>query len=444
MAAWRLRIERMYAILICMGAVEHTGFEDEICTLAAQIHAATARLAGLIAEQDRSLRWAEAGARSCAHWLTIATGFDLRSSNELVRVGHALEQLPKIAEAFNEGRLSFDKVRAVTRVAIADDEAMWLDVALQASGSQLARICRAVRSALDVNDPRRADDELARRGVHWWWRDDGMLQLLAVLPREDGAVVVAALESVSKNLIAERDVARRRDSVGVPEPLRQPILRADALVRVCEQDVSRSAEEPLVAPTRQMVVHVDSSVLRTGDEGGRCHIEDGPWLSARAARWLACDADVVTVTERDGLPIDVGRASRVIPPRLRLALHARDKGCRYPGCGVPAKRAEGHHLRHWPDGGRTELRNLILLCRFHHRRHHEGKFEICVLSEHGHFAFERPDSTPIVVPARNDPVEPLERAAWMTPDTPIAAARGERCNFEYAVSVLADASGQAP
>ena len=58
--------------------------EAEICLLSAQIHSATAGLASLVSEYDTSLRWAEGGARTCAHWLTINAGFDLRTSSELV------------------------------------------------------------------------------------------------------------------------------------------------------------------------------------------------------------------------------------------------------------------------------------------------------------------------------------------------------------------------
>lgn len=364
------------------------------------------RLAKLVADYDSSEAWAEAGARSCAHWLSVAAGFDLRSSAELVRVGHALKELPAIAEAFARGELSFDKVRAVTRVALAQDEAMWLRVALSSSGSQLERICRAVRSALDVNDPRRADDELAHRGVRSWWRNDGMLELMAVLPREDGAVVMAAIDSVTKDLVNERCAPNARPDAPAPDKLRRSVLEADALVRMCEQHLSAATPEPVVAPTRQVVIHVDASVLRGEEAGGRSHVEDGPWLSAQAARWQACDADTVTITERDGLPIDVGRAHRVIPPRLRLALHARDQGCRYPGCGVPAKRCEGHHWRHWIDGGATDLCNCLLLCRFHHRRHHEGRFTIRKVAA-GEFVFERADGTAIESRWLASPPEPV-------------------------------------
>jgi Domain of unknown function (DUF222) len=102
-----------------------------------------------------------------------------------------------------------------------------------------------------------------------------------------------------------------------------------------------------------------AGVLSGETPGGRSRIEDGPWLSPAVVRRLSCDADVVTVTERDGLPIDVGRVRRLITPRLRLALQSRDHGCRFPGCSVPASRTDGHHIEHWSDGGKTNLDNLV-------------------------------------------------------------------------------------
>jgi len=57
---------------------------------------------------------------------------------------------------------------------------------------------------------------------------------------------------------------------------------------------------------------------------------------------------------------------------MKRALIARDKGCRFPGCDMPAAWTDGHHVKHWPDGGPTELSNLLLFCRRHHRLFHEG------------------------------------------------------------------------
>lgn len=125
--------------------------------------------------------------------------------------------------------------------------------------------------------------------------------------------------------------------------------------------------------------------------------------------WLSCDADVVTVTERDGLPIDVGRVRRVITPRLRLALQSRDEGCRFPGCSVPTARTDGHHVRHWYEGGATNLDNLVSLCRFHHRRHHQGRFEIRQEGS-GDFNFTAADGKPILPPVSRPATRQLARA----------------------------------
>jgi hypothetical protein len=178
-----------------MQAPPATKLEERICGLSAQIHAATAQLVGLTAALDSDGSWYGIGVRTCAHWMSIRTGMDVMTGSELIRVGHALKTLPKLAAAFADGRLSYDKIRAVTRVATPDDQDVWLGLALEASGAQLVRICRAVRHALEAADPDVAEDALARRSLRTWWRDDGMLEIFAVLPREDGATVMAALEA---------------------------------------------------------------------------------------------------------------------------------------------------------------------------------------------------------------------------------------------------------
>ena len=81
---------------------------------------------------------------------------------------------------------------------------LWLDLALHASGAQLTRICRAVRRALEAADPSHADDAMAKRSVRTWWRNDGTLELFALLPREDAAAVMAAIDAAAGDLARER------------------------------------------------------------------------------------------------------------------------------------------------------------------------------------------------------------------------------------------------
>jgi HNH endonuclease len=79
--------------------------------------------------------------------------------------------------------------------------------------------------------------------------------------------------------------------------------------------------------------------------------------------------------ERDGQPIGAGRATRLINRRLRRALEHRHPTCAVPGCGA-TRGLHAHHIRHWEDGGPTELANLVLLCPYHHRLHHRGVITI--------------------------------------------------------------------
>lgn len=124
------------------------------------------------------------------------------------------------------------------------------------------------------------------------------------------------------------------------------------------------------------------------------HIENGPHLTAEAARRIACDCSVVPIKENMfGELLAIGRKSRSIPPAIRRALQYRDGGCRFPGC-THTRFVDGHHIRHWADGGETSLDNLVLLCRHHHRAVHEGGFG-CERSPGGKFVFTDARSRPI-------------------------------------------------
>ena len=166
--------------------------------------------------------------------------------------------------------------------------------------------------------------------------------------------------------------------------------------------------------------------------------------SAETSRRLACDARrVVMQHDEDGRLLEVGARARTIPPALRRALCHRDRGCRFPGCG--SRFTEGHHLRHWANGGPTTLSNLALLCRRHHRAVHEEGYGV----ERGPddtLRFRRPDgrSLPTVPPSAAVPADPAGavRVRHETQGLRIDArtARpswlGERLDLGWAMDVL--------
>jgi hypothetical protein len=117
---------------------------------------------------------------------------------------------------------------------------------------------------------------------------------------------------------------------------------------------------------------------------GASVLEDGPALAPETAERVACDASIVELVERDGVPLSVGRKTRTIPSAIRRALQARDRRCCFPGC-ENRRFLHAHHIRHWAHGGETRLDNLVLLCPRHHRFVHEAGYSIV---SRGDAAFE--------------------------------------------------------
>ncbi|MGH2950842.1 MAG: DUF222 domain-containing protein, partial [Solirubrobacterales bacterium] len=161
------------------------------------------------------------------------------------------------------------------------------------------------------------------------------------------------------------------------------------------------------------------------------------------ARRLACDASLVAMVEStDGQPLSVGRKTRTISPSLRRALRARDGGCRFPGC-THHRSPEGHHIRHWADGGETSLENTVHLCRRHHRLLHEGRYT--VERKPGdqaadEFLFRRPNGTPISAspPAVETDAGALaarnrDLGVEISPNTPVARSHGDRFDLDLTI-----------
>ncbi len=335
--------------------------EREICELSAHIAAACCRRLILLAEWDERRGWAEWGARSCAQWLSWRCSIAPGAAREQVRVAHRLTELPLLRAAFGAGELSYCKARALTRVATPEIEAELVEIAQHATGAQLEKLVRGYRGALSATlEGANASHE--SRGLSWDWEDDGSLRIRGRLPAEDGALLLAALEQAKEQ--AEEEVK---------EPA--SIRYVDALVDVARSALASGEASGRAGEPCQFVVHVDAQSLADDHVRDRCELERGPALPPETVRRLACDASIVRILERDGVPLSVGRRTRTIRPGLRRALQSRDGDCRFPGC-THERFLHGHHIQHWARGGATELDNLVQLCSYHHRLVHEGGFSI--------------------------------------------------------------------
>jgi hypothetical protein len=131
-------------------------------------------------------------------------------------------------------------------------------------------------------------------------------------------------------------------------------------------DASASARPPAPNPGASAPAGDSRAAGDAGSGPAPARTGYGTMLTARQVLALACRAEISVIRWRDGIPLDVGRRYRTEPPALRRALEARDQGCRFPGCGIPAPWCTGHHIRPWALGGETSLSNTALLCFVHH------------------------------------------------------------------------------
>jgi 5-methylcytosine-specific restriction endonuclease McrA len=371
---------------------------DEIAELSAHIEAATARLLDLIREFDARGGW-NTGFRSCASGLSWRVGLDLGAARERVRVARALGTLPRLAQALARGELSYAKVRALTRVATPETEERLLAVGRAGTAEHVERIVRGWRRVDRKAEAQETARRHASRALHVYQDEDGMVIIRGRLAPEVGAVLVQALAA------AREAVYPKNVSAETPTMAQQ---QADALALVAETALHHGIDPGAPGERYQVVVHVDAPVLADPDAPGQSVLEDGTHVSAETSQRLACDASRVVMRHApDGRVVEVGARTRTIPPAIRRALHHRDRGCRFPGCGV--RFGQGHHIRHWAQGGPTTLSNLALLCRRHHRAVHEEGYQVDRQPD-GELHFRRPDGRllPEVPPPAATPADPVQ------------------------------------
>jgi hypothetical protein len=310
---------------------------DRIAETAALLDVATHRLLTDLRRFDDHAGWARQGALSCAHWLSWRCGIALGAAREKLRVAHTLARLPLIDEALARGEISFSKVRAMTRIATAENEGNLLELARHSTAAQLERMCHLYRR-IQPRDPAKP----AERYLHVRDTDDGMVRIEIQLAPDEAARILKACDAAAET-------------------------RIDGLLAMAEATLRGDHPD---RPPVEVLVHVDAATL-VGEE-------EQIGISAEMCRRLRCDAGIVPILNgADGTPLDVGRKRRTLPAALRRAVIARDRGCRFPGC-TNRRFVDGHHLRHWADGGETSLANMILLCSRHHTLVHEGGFRAVV------------------------------------------------------------------
>ncbi len=314
------------------------------------------------------------GSVSPIHWIRHQCHMGGGAAADRVAVGEQLQNMPESAEAVAGGEIGFSHLALIARTASAlvetgsnkqFDETHLLEKAKQFSVGRFRIFCDHQRHA---NDPEAYATEQAQmveeRSLTLSSGESGRVWVRGVLDAEGGAVLRIALEPLAK-------------PTGKGDDRQQTRRMADALVELAGHllDNGLGQTRTTQRPHLQVTTTMETLLQRAGAPAA--DLELSLPLSAVSVERLACDCNVTRILlDADSQVIDVGRSKRVISPAQRLALHVRDKGCRWPGCDRPASYTSGHHLVHWAEGGPTDLENLALLCLRHHWMVHEGKWQL--------------------------------------------------------------------
>lgn len=452
--------------------------EHRLAALAGHLAATQASFLAHVLELDMRGLWGRLGLRSAAHYLSWRLGLGLGTARQHVRVAYALLDLPTVAAAFAEGRLSYSKVRAITRVATPANEKELLEVALGCTGAQLEHTVRAFRKVLVAGSSASAT---LRRRVDRRVQDDGSVVFTIRVAPDDAAVLDRALDMALRVVLDDDgrpfevpEETRLADELTDHPPIAR--AKADAFVLLAESFVANgsvgdrgdglgvvlhpdlAALERLLGTERaahfdgQVPQDIQDSLLPDASEPdpqvtrppsvtgrpptGTRSVDGQPLLTATAMRRI-CETSVRLMAHApDGRPIDLGRTARDASPRQRRVLHERDGHCRFPGC-TQRRRLIPHHVQWWSRGGLTDLDNLVLVCPTHHRAVHEVGYQVTAHGE-GRFSFTTPDGIrltatgQIVDPASDDAVVVDIRS----PYHPLPTWGGERLDLRLLVDTM--------
>ncbi|HEY4626650.1 MAG TPA: DUF222 domain-containing protein [Blastococcus sp.] len=256
-------------------------------------------------------------------------------------------------------------------------------VAAERAIQQLTRVVHHYLSRLDPDGPE--PDPTDERSLTLSKFSDGTVVVRGQLDAVGGEKLQSALEAITQ---ADRPKGDRRT---------RGQQLADAMVQLADNQLA-SGDLPFLRTVKPTVVvtipRADLLDPATGPAAATTGF--GGLVSAATARALACDGSIIPVEiDEHGMPLNMGRTKRVVPPHLRKAVELRDQACVFAGCSAPKYWCDVHHLRHWIFGGETSLENSALLCERHHTKVHHG-FRV-ERDPGGRWRTFRPDGSEIVI-----------------------------------------------
>jgi hypothetical protein len=346
--------------------------------LEARLHAWLAVLAARVDAAE--IGWQEYGT-STATWLADAANLTRREAGRLIAAGQGLVRFPVVADAAATGQVLPAQAEAITAVlddlpgdfpadTVGEAQAMLVGFAGSHNSVELRRLTSHLVEVLspetaEAREAARLDREhrLAERTRHLTFSDDhhGSVLIKGSLPVAEAEPFIQIIDAYAA--ATKRGIERLDPHTEYVTPA---MRRADALLAM----VNHHSQESL-APTHggdrpRIVITLRYDKLLADCEDARL-LSTGDKIDAGTTRRLLCDADLMpAVLGGPSEVLDMGRTQRLVTPAIRAALELRDSGCVFPGCDVPARDCEAHHIIPWRLDGPTAQWNLVLLCAHHH------------------------------------------------------------------------------
>lgn len=267
-----------------------------------------------------------------------------------------------------------------------------VDMARQLDVDRLHRFARALRESLDaeaIADRERAQREA--RSFRLTTLPDGMTRASWLLDPESAAQVRDLVDRATspKRRAVEFTDARFSDPAEAEKAARiagdertPEQYASDALLHLLIAGADTDSSMMLGTGAPSIRVLVTARDLLTGEGSGSFEAEvgtpHGTAVTLPTVQRLLCGGTQTPILlSSTGRPLDVGRSQRLFTARQRIALAARDGGCRWPGCERPPSWCEAHHIDEWlRDEGRTDVDVGVLLCRHHHLLLHDQGWRI--------------------------------------------------------------------
>jgi len=319
------------------------------------------QMAAELQRRDRN-EDSEVSDKTTIDWLRHNCRMTQQAAADRIHVGEKLAAMPRTEDAFYNGLIGFQHVAVMARTAVAVeekfDEAALLPLAMKYSPGKFYHLSLRYRHTVQAKKVAEEQANLADQNfLKLATSEDGCLMVNGVFDPVSGAAIRSAIEPLAKPM-------------GMHDYRDRPKRLADAFFELTTKNLTVSM---------QVTSSMETLLGLVGAEGAENEFSV-PISSKSVERW-ACDSTLSRIMLKESVPIDVGRAERVLKGPRRRALMARDKHCQWPGCERPASWCDGHHLVHWINGGETELKNMVLLCRRHHRMVHEGDWQLVKTDE---------------------------------------------------------------